>query len=224
MAKFIQEGKSIDYTPASAVTAGDLVVVGEIIGVAARDIAANKLGALMVEGVIEERKDASVIAIGDRLYWDPVGNPVGLTAGTGALTKSPSGAAIYAGIAVAAALTGDANARVALAAPERTHRLPVAAVAAAGSAQGDAAPLIEGMNVVTGADGTKGVRLPTAVAGMIVYVKGNTAGVLKVYPATGGAINGLSANGAISLASGLIPAIFVATSATQWVTIPLVPS
>lgn len=101
---------------------------------------------------------------------------------------------------------------------------PVTAVTAAGSNQGDAAALARGFNVVTGADGTKGVILPTAAPGLIVTLKGVTAGVLKVYPATGATINGLSANAAISLASGLIPATFQASSATQWYTLPLVPS
>jgi hypothetical protein len=97
-------------------------------------------------------------------------------------------------------------------------------VAAAGSIQGDAAALIEGFQAVSGADGTKGVILPTAVAGMIVIIKGTTSAVLKVYPATGAAINGVAANSAMSLASGLVPAIFIADSATQWYTIPLLPS
>jgi hypothetical protein len=64
-------------------------------------------------------------------------------------------------------------------------------VAAAGTNQGNAAALSEGFQAVSGADGTKGVILPTAVAGMIVIIKGTTAGVLKVYPATGGQINGV---------------------------------
>lgn len=98
------------------------------------------------------------------------------------------------------------------------------AIAGAGTVQGDAAALGEGINVGTGANGTVGWRLPTAVAGAIVIFKGTTAGVAKIYPATGGAINALAADAAISLASGAIPAIFVAISATQWYTIPLVPS
>jgi hypothetical protein len=100
----------------------------------------------------------------------------------------------------------------------------VASVTAAGSAIGDAAALSNGLNIVTGADGTKGVILPVAVPGMQVYVKGVTAGVLKVYPQSSSTINALSASAAISLASGATPAIFVASSTTQWYTIPLLPS
>jgi hypothetical protein len=97
-------------------------------------------------------------------------------------------------------------------------------VAAAGSAQTDAAALFEGFTVVTGADGTKGVILPPGVPGTVVWIKGTTAAVLKVYPQTGGAINAIAANGALSLTSGVMPSLFVAKSLTQWYTLPLVAS
>jgi hypothetical protein len=102
-------------------------------------------------------------------------------------------------------------------------RLPVATVAAAGSTQGDAAALAEGINVVSAADGTKGVILPTAVAGMVIIVKNTAAGALKIYPATGGAINAVAANGAYSI-TNLTSSLLVASSTTQWYSVPLVAS
>jgi hypothetical protein len=102
-------------------------------------------------------------------------------------------------------------------------RLPVTAVTAVGANQGNAAALSEGFNVVTGADATKGVRLPTAVAGMIVIVKSVTAAVLKVYPATGGAINAVAANGSLDIAAST-STMLVASSATQWYSLPLLAS
>jgi hypothetical protein len=102
-------------------------------------------------------------------------------------------------------------------------RIPVAAVAAAGSTQGDAAALAEGINVVSAADGTKGVILPTAVAGMVIIVKNTAAGALKIYPATGGAINAVAANGAYSI-TNLTSSLLVASSTTQWYSVPLVAS
>lgn len=99
----------------------------------------------------------------------------------------------------------------------------VTAVAAAGSTAADAAALAEGFNLVSAADGTKGVILPTAVPGMRVEVKGSANAVLKVWPASGATINALSADAAISLAARA-PAVFVATSSLQWHTIPLLPS
>ena len=102
-------------------------------------------------------------------------------------------------------------------------RLPVAAVAAAGTNQATAAALAEGLNVVSAADGTKGVRLPTAVAGAVVIVKNTAAGALLIYPATGGAINAVAANGSYSI-TNLTSTMLVASSATQWYSVPLVAS
>lgn len=99
-----------------------------------------------------------------------------------------------------------------------------APVAGAGSVIGDAAPLLEGFQVITGANGTVGWILPVAVAGMVVIIKGTTAGVAKIWPQSGAQINAVGASTAFSLASGVIPAIFIADSATQWYSIPLVPS
>jgi predicted RecA/RadA family phage recombinase len=51
MASYVQKGDVLDYTPASAVAAGDVVVIGSLVGVAPRPIAANAVGALAIEGV-----------------------------------------------------------------------------------------------------------------------------------------------------------------------------
>ena len=51
MASYVQKGDVLDYTPAGAVAAGDVVVIGTLVGVAPRPIAANALGSLAVEGV-----------------------------------------------------------------------------------------------------------------------------------------------------------------------------
>lgn len=73
-ATFVQEGGSIDYTPGSAVAAGDVVVQGDLVGVAKRPIAANELGALAVEGVFDFAKGGGVAyTVGTILYWDDTG-------------------------------------------------------------------------------------------------------------------------------------------------------
>jgi hypothetical protein len=96
-------------------------------------------------------------------------------------------------------------------------------VAATGSAQGDAAALTLGFNLVTAADGTKGVVLPAAVAGQVVHVKNAAGSTLKVYPASSDAINAIAANGAFSMLT-VTSATFVSYDATTWYTIPLVAS
>jgi hypothetical protein len=123
-----------------------------------------------------------------------------------------SGNAVLQTLTVTGALTASGGVRV-----------PVGAVAALGSTQANAAALAEGLNVVSDADGTKGVRLPVAVPGAIVIVKNTAAGALKIYPATGGAINAIAADGAYSI-TNLTSTMLVAASATQWYSVPLVAS
>jgi predicted RecA/RadA family phage recombinase len=75
MADFIQYGASIDYTPGSAVSAGDVVVQGDLIGVAKVPIPAGHAGALAVEGVFDFDKEADggvTFAVGSLAYWDAV--------------------------------------------------------------------------------------------------------------------------------------------------------
>ena len=70
---FVQRGESIDYTPSSDVSAGDVVVLGDLVGVAKLDIQANTLGALAVSGVFDFPKATGVgsaIARGVLVYWD----------------------------------------------------------------------------------------------------------------------------------------------------------
>jgi hypothetical protein len=62
-------------------------------------------------------------------------------------------------------------------------------VAATGSVQGNAAVLpLTALQIVTGADGTKGVILPAATTGDEILIFNNSASTLNVYPPTGAAI------------------------------------
>lgn len=68
---FVQDGRTIDYTPGSAVAAGDVILLQKMLGVAAIDIAANTLGALMVHGVHSIAKvTGETWTTGQILYWD----------------------------------------------------------------------------------------------------------------------------------------------------------
>lgn len=81
---YVQDGKSIDYTPSGAVTAGDVIVQGDLVGVALRSIAANTLGALAIEGVFDFPKSDdsdSAIAVGAKMYWDDSTDVATATAG-----------------------------------------------------------------------------------------------------------------------------------------------
>lgn len=107
MARFIQEGDSIDYVPQSTVTAGDVIVQGNLIGVAKRDIPASSLGALAVSGVFDFPKatgNGTAITAGAIVYWD--------VADAVAKTDDESGANKPLGKTARAAADGDATVRV----------------------------------------------------------------------------------------------------------------
>ena len=82
--------------------------------------------------------------------------------------------------------------------------------------QGGATALTEEINnVTTCATAGDGVKLPTAVAGLHIYVKNSGATALAIYPATSDSINALAANLPIRIQPG--SAIdFYAKDATVW--------
>ena len=126
-------------------------------------------------------------------------------------------------------ITGAAISGGTIASPTITGAIvsgPVTTVAAAGSTNADAAAIAAAtyICVVTAADGTKGVILPTMVDGQTIKVKNNAGSILKIYPFSGAAINGLTATtGALSMAANTI-ADFTRTSSTQLYSTPLLPS
>jgi len=80
-ATYVHGGCAVDYTPGTAVAAGDVVVQGDLVGVVKRPIAANELGAVEVAGVFDFAKNTGVAySIGTILYWDDTNNVVTTTA------------------------------------------------------------------------------------------------------------------------------------------------
>jgi len=69
-ATFVQDGNAIDYTPSADVAAGDVIVQGDLVGVAKQPIAADALGALAVAGVFDFAKGSGAIAAGAKCYWN----------------------------------------------------------------------------------------------------------------------------------------------------------
>ena len=106
---FVHDGRAIDHTPGSDVGAGDVVVQGDLVGIAKLDIAANALGALYMFGVFDFPKTAGVgeaISAGARVYWD--------VADVVAKTDDETGANKYIGKVVKAAVDDDTAVRVRL--------------------------------------------------------------------------------------------------------------
>ena len=67
----VQAGNVIDYTAGANISAGDVVVIGNIIGVAINDIANGATGSVATRGVFTVPKvSGAVIAQGESLVWD----------------------------------------------------------------------------------------------------------------------------------------------------------
>ena len=86
-ASYVQRGDVIDHTPSGAVAAGGVVVIGSLVGVAPRPIAANTLGSVAVEGVFTVPKLATgtegAVTAGQRCYWYATSGVVAVSHATG---------------------------------------------------------------------------------------------------------------------------------------------
>lgn len=70
-ARYVQKGDAIDFRPDRDIAAGEVVVLGNLVGVAKLDIKAGELGALALEGVFEMAKVPNWGIIGCGLVgWD----------------------------------------------------------------------------------------------------------------------------------------------------------
>lgn len=104
-AVFVQEGNALDYLAGVDVVAGEVIVQGDLVGIATRDILAGRTGAITVEGVFDLVKQAGLaITAGQVVYWD--------TANRQTLVSAPGN--ILLGKAVRAAAPGDQAVRVRL--------------------------------------------------------------------------------------------------------------
>ena len=101
---YLQKGDSIDYTPSAAVSAGDVIFIGDVAAVAKLDIPAGALGSLATRGECAVEKDGAAIASGAPVYYN---------AATGA-SATNSGTDKVMGVAVAAATAEAATVSVLL--------------------------------------------------------------------------------------------------------------
>lgn len=108
MKNLIQRGDRLDLTPTADVAGGVGYLFGAaLFGVAMGDTAANAPGVFKIRGVIEIAKTSALaIAVGDRLFWDPVNKVVNKTAA----------AQQQVGVAVAAAANPSATVKMLLSA------------------------------------------------------------------------------------------------------------
>lgn len=86
MKKYIQDGKTISFTPTADVVSGQAVLLGALLVVAIGAIAANTAGEGLTEGVFElPKKSTDVVTQGADLYWDDTAKNLTITASTNKL-------------------------------------------------------------------------------------------------------------------------------------------
>jgi predicted RecA/RadA family phage recombinase len=203
-ATYIQEGEVINYTPGSAVVAGQVVVQNNLVGIALAPIAANAVGALAVSGIFDVDQNAEIIPAGSGVYWDADGTSVSGVAGAGAATATATGNT-FMGFAQAVTAATDSYVRIAL----RGAETAAAGVATATSITGTASTLpIAGLQAAQGgtATVTGGTSTTAGNAGGAVALTGGTPGATGVGGAAtvaggiGGATSGTG--GAVTVAGG----------------------
>lgn len=95
-------------------------------------------------------------------------------------------------------------------------------VAGAGTTVADAGALSASKIVhqITGANGTVGWKFATTAAGsvgQVMILLNTTAGVPKIYAASGGTCNGGAADAACTLVTGIVAHVCIATGADTWI-------
>ncbi len=200
------DGDVIDYTPVSAVAAGDIVVLGSRPLPAPSAIAAGEKGVLAVDGVFKIPQKAEIQTAGNATYWDVDGDPVTGTTGTGACTATAS-AGYLMGFVVETTAATDTYAKVSIRGV--TAAATVAGAVTATDIEAEDASL--GVNGIDAAQGgaiviTGGTSSTAGNAGGAVSLVGGTPGATGVGGAislTGGAGGATSGTGgAITIAAG----------------------
>ena len=78
--KFVMSGDVLDYVAGSAVSAGQVLLIGVRIGVALNAIASGATGAVRMEGVFTIAKlSTDVMTQGALVYWDNTNSRMTLT-------------------------------------------------------------------------------------------------------------------------------------------------
>ena len=79
-ARFIHDGRSIQFVPTLDISAGTVVVLGNLIGITKVDLPAGSIGVLALDGVYEIAKGPEAFAAGNFAFWDATNKKVTATA------------------------------------------------------------------------------------------------------------------------------------------------
>ena len=102
MKTFYAEGNTLDIVAGSAISSGDVVVTGDIIGIAKADIASGDTGSILVEGVVKVTKiSGEAWVVGDKIGYDASASGFDKT------FTSAAGDVTDCGVCAVAAASGD---------------------------------------------------------------------------------------------------------------------
>jgi predicted RecA/RadA family phage recombinase len=101
MKNFVQPGDMVTVANSAVQTAGNVLIVGKLFGVVTNSVAAGEDVTIATCGVFDLAKDASVFALGALVYATAAGQ-----------ATSTASSNTLIGVAVKAAVTGDAVVRV----------------------------------------------------------------------------------------------------------------
>lgn len=118
IAKYVQQGETMDYKAAKALHYGDVVNLGTRIGIAANDIPAGAVGSVRVCGVFElpfkAGESAAELPAGTALFWDAEAKAVTADKPVAEATEGTAADIIPAGYAFEAVAKGAEKALVKL--------------------------------------------------------------------------------------------------------------
>ncbi|MBE3133664.1 MAG: DUF2190 family protein [Acidobacteria bacterium] len=175
ISRYLQEGISIDHTPASAVSAGNIIQVSSLCAFSPVDIAASALGAVAVSGVLRAPYVGTLVgSVGDNVWWDANGTPYG-GAADGACTLDASAGDWWVGTLLAATTATGATCDVALnkVNPELPAWQGKTHITSAVGLSLSAATHSGGVVHIT--DDAQTVTLPTGVVGMDFVIQNDVA-------------------------------------------------
>ena len=200
MGEIVNEDDVVRLTAAAVLSCGDFVLIPDgRVGVVQnqKPVAIGDTATVKVKGIVAVTAAAALT----------VPCVVGINLTTKKVNAAGTASTVVAGTLLYSVASG-ATAKIDLNEYNKTAHAIGASTAAAGSTTTDAGVLPAATAEVyptSAADGTKGVRIHAddKVLSRRLYIgNGVSNAILKVYPPTGGTINGAAANAAFSSASG----------------------
>lgn len=102
---FVQPGGNVDFVTAGDVVSGDVIIAGNLVGIAANSsVGAGKGNVFTIDGVFKMAKAVGALTQGAKVYWSAANKNV-----------STTNSDVFIGYAFSAALSADATVPVLLA-------------------------------------------------------------------------------------------------------------